>query len=46
MSKIIGFILFWIAVGLALSFYINNPALKLIAVILFLVIGYNLFCGD
>lgn len=44
MCKLIGFILFWIAVGLIISLCMRNPLWKLFVAVVLLMIGYNMFC--
>lgn len=44
MKKVIGFILFWIAVGMVLGLLIKNAFILFLLIALFLVIGYHLFC--
>lgn len=44
MRQMIGFILFWIAIGMAIMFFLNNSFLALIIILLCLILGYNLFC--
>ncbi len=43
MKRMIGFILFWIAVGMTIMLFITNGILAVCIIILFLVLGYNLF---
>lgn len=45
MKKICGFAMFWIAVGMALMLFIEATWIAVTIIFLFLVIGYNLFCG-
>lgn len=40
----IGFILFWIAIGMTIMLFITNGLLAIIIIILCLILGYNLFC--
>ncbi|MBP3578689.1 MAG: hypothetical protein J6K15_11305 [Lachnospiraceae bacterium] len=44
MKRLIGFILFWIAVGMILMLLIRHGILALCIILLFLVCGYHLFC--
>jgi len=44
MRKVLGFILFWIAVGMLLTFFLRSTLLTVLLMILFLVTGYHLFC--
>jgi hypothetical protein len=41
----VGFILFWIAIGMAIMLFLNNEFLAVCIIILCLMLGYNLFCG-
>ncbi len=43
MKRMIGFILFWIAIGMTIMLFITNGILAVCIIILFLVLGYNLF---
>ncbi|MBQ8316481.1 MAG: hypothetical protein IJ427_09125 [Lachnospiraceae bacterium] len=45
MRKVFGFILFWIAVGMLLTFFLRSTLLTVLLIVLFLVLGYHLFCG-
>lgn len=46
MRKLIGFILFWIAIGMLLMLLITNIWIGILTIILLLILGYNLFdCG-
>ncbi len=44
MKRMIGFILFWIAVGMLIMLFIHNILIGFIIIGLLLLIGYNLFC--
>ncbi len=44
MCRIIGFALFWIAVGMLLMMLISNVIAGVILVLLLLIVSYNLFC--
>jgi hypothetical protein len=44
MKRLIGFILFWIAVGMILMLFIRHGILALCTILLCLVCGYHLFC--
>ncbi|MCI5480050.1 MAG: hypothetical protein MR416_02520 [Lachnospiraceae bacterium] len=44
MKRVIGFILFWIAVGMLLMLLLPNILIRLIVMVIFLVLGYQLFC--
>lgn len=43
MKRLLGFILFWLGIGMAIMLFITNGFLAIIIIILCLVIGYNLF---
>ncbi len=43
MKRMIGFILFWIAIGMTIMLFITNGLLAICLIILLLVIGYKLF---
>ena len=43
-KRVIGFILFWIAVGMLLMLMLPNILIRLIVMVIFLVLGYQLFC--
>ncbi len=43
MKRLIGFAMFWIAVGMVLTFLIKIIWLELIIIALLVIIGYNLF---
>lgn len=44
MKRMIGFILFWIAIGMLIMLFIHNILIGFIIIGLLLLIGYNLFC--
>ena len=44
MRRVLGLILFWIAIGMLLMMLIGNNIVGIILVACFLVVGYNLFC--
>lgn len=44
MKRMIGFIFFWIAVGMTIMFFVTNGILAIIIIILLLILGYNFFC--
>ena len=46
MKKIIGFISFFIAVGMLIMLITHNRLVGLIIIALLLFVGYNCFCGD
>ncbi len=43
MKRLLGFILFWLGIGMTIMFFIDNGVLALVIIILCLVLGYNLF---
>ena len=43
--KIIGFMMFWIAVGIIIGLLIENVFIGIVIIILLMLLGYNLFCG-
>ena len=45
-QRIIGFIAFWIAVGMLLMFFLVNRFVALIIIALLLLIGYNFYFCD
>ncbi len=45
MKKLIGLILFFVAIGMLLMLIIHNRFIGLIMVALLLFVGYYLFCG-
>ena len=45
MKRMIGFILFWIAIGMTIMLFITNGLLAICIIILCLLLGYNLFCN-
>jgi len=45
MKRMIGFILFWIAIGMAIMFFMNNSILAMLIILTCLALGYNLFCS-
>ena len=42
-KKVIGFSLFWIAVGIIISMIIPNTLIEILCIILCILAGYNLF---
>ncbi|MBD5551634.1 MAG: hypothetical protein HDQ96_10775 [Lachnospiraceae bacterium] len=44
MRRVLGLILFWIAIGMLLMMLIGNTIVGIILVACCLIIGYNLFC--
>lgn len=45
MKKVIGFALFFVAVGMLIMMIMPNIFLGIVAVFICLILGYNLFCG-
>ena len=43
-KRLIGFILFWIAVGMAIMIFLPNEVLGILIILVLLLLGYNLFC--
>ncbi len=43
MRRLIGFVLFWIAIGMALMMFLHSQLLGLIIIFLLLLLGYNMF---
>ncbi len=43
MKRLLGFILFWLGIGMTIMLFITNGFLAIVIIILCLVIGYNLF---
>lgn len=44
MRRMLGFILFWIAVGMTIMFFLDNACLAIFIILLFLGLAYALFC--
>ncbi|MDD7403417.1 MAG: hypothetical protein SO170_08305 [Butyribacter sp.] len=45
MKRMLGFILFWIAIGMSINFFMDNSFLALLIILCCLILGYNLFCS-
>ena len=45
MKKVIGFALFFIAVGMLIMLMLPNAFVGLVLILICLIVGYNLFCG-
>lgn len=45
MRKMIGFILFWIAIGMTIMLFLDNGVIAVLIILLCLILGYNLFCS-
>lgn len=43
MKRVIGYTLFWIAVGMLISFFICNTFWSVLLIFVLLLLGYNLF---
>ncbi|MCM1183135.1 MAG: hypothetical protein NC337_07160 [Roseburia sp.] len=43
MGKLVGYTIFWIAVGMLLMLLIDNAWVGLILIAIFVIVGYNLF---
>ncbi|MCI8543891.1 hypothetical protein [Acetatifactor aquisgranensis] len=46
MRKIVGFVAFFIAIGMLIMLITHNRLVGLILIALLLFLGYNCFCGD
>ena len=46
MKRMLGFIIFWIAIGMTIMFFMTNNLLAMIIIITCLILGYNLFAVD
>lgn len=46
MKKLIGYTMFWIAVGMILMLIISQKCIAIICIAILLIIGYNLFCNN
>lgn len=45
MKRLIGFILFWIGIGMCIMLFMRHSLLAVLIIIACLVLGYNLFTG-
>ena len=45
MGRLLGFLLFWVGIGILLGILIPNAFCAVILALLLLLIGYNLFCS-
>ncbi|MBS5668625.1 MAG: hypothetical protein ACLU78_05365 [Clostridium sp.] len=43
MKRLIGFILFWIGIGMCIMLFMRHSLLAILIIIACLVLGYNLF---
>lgn len=41
----IGFVLFWIGIGMLIMLFLTSRLLGLVLAAVFLLLGYNLFCS-
>ena len=44
MKRVVGFALFWVAVGMVLALILPNTFVEVLCIILCILAGYNLFC--
>ncbi|MEZ3436053.1 MAG: hypothetical protein K1W34_15815 [Lachnospiraceae bacterium] len=44
LKRVIGFALFWVAVGMILALILPNTFVEVLCIILCILAGYNLFC--
>lgn len=44
MRRMIGFILFWIAIGMTIMLFLRNAFFSLLLILLFYFLSYTLFC--
>ncbi|MCF2681426.1 hypothetical protein [Faecalicatena contorta] len=45
MKRVVGFALFWVAVGIVLTFVLPNTFLEVLCIVFCVAAGYCLFCG-
>lgn len=43
MRRLIGYTMFWVAVGMVLELFIANILISILMILCFLLVGYNLF---
>ncbi len=43
MRRLIGYTMFWIAVGMVLELFLANILVSILLILFFLLLGYNLF---
>lgn len=43
MRRLIGYTLFWIAVGMVVELFIESILISILLILFFLLLGYNLF---
>lgn len=46
MKRVMGFIFFWIAVGMMISLFIESIVINVLIILVLFLLGYNLFCCD
>jgi hypothetical protein len=46
MRCLLGFILFWISVGIFISLFIESVFCKVVLLIILMIVGFNLFFGN
>lgn len=44
MRCLIGFIFFWIAIGMFISLFIESVFFLVVLILIMLILGFNLFC--
>lgn len=44
MKRVAGFALFWIAVGMVIDMLLPNLFVQILCAVLFILIGYELYC--
>lgn len=44
MKRVVGFALFWVAVGIILAMILPNTFVEVLCIALCILAGYNLFC--
>lgn len=44
MKKLVGFIMFWIGIGLLIGIFVTSKLVTFCLISTFLIVGYNLFC--
>ena len=45
LKQLVGFILFWIAVGMLFMLFISSCFVGILIAVAFMLLGYNLYCG-
>lgn len=46
MKRILGFIFFWVAVGMVIMLFLDSLVIELLIIAVLLLLGYNLFCCE